>query len=175
MLCPTLSSILSLLSYDVILLCLLKLGQPFLAPLGAPAIWLEAALHLLALWGARHLLYFYGPSRIPPATLVTLGLLRLLYPSLGCWFGGPPLLSSTVLWSWLLVGYGVVTVVHLVWGSLRKQSSTDGTKKEDQATLWMLVKVACPDAPYLFAAFLFLLVAVSGEWNWCQSNYSCRG
>ncbi|XP_053149303.1 uncharacterized protein LOC128343892 [Hemicordylus capensis] len=153
----------SLLLCDVGLLSLLDMGRHSLAPLGIPAVWLEAALRLLVLWGAQGLLSLGWPSQIPTAALVTVCLLFPIYLSVGHFFGDPPLLVSSAPWSWLLLGYGAAGLALLTWEVLGQGVNTEGAKKEDNTTLWKLVKLFRPDVLYLSSAFVFLTVAVIGE------------
>ncbi|XP_060093719.1 antigen peptide transporter 2 [Heteronotia binoei] len=152
-----------LLLCDVALLSLLDLGRPSLALLGVPATWLEAGLRLTVLLGVRGLLSLARPSLVPPEAVVTLCLLPTLYYSVGQWFGDPPLLLSSAPWSWLLLGYGAVAAACLTWWALGQGGSRGESKKEDRATLWKLLRLFTPDAPYLGGAFVFLTIAVIAE------------
>lgn len=160
-----------LLSSDVALLSLLDLWCPTLALLGVPATWLEAGLRLMLLLGVRGLLSLARPSQVPPAALATVCLLPALYYSVGQWLGDPPLLLSSAPWSWLLLGYGAGGLACVTWGALGQGSSRGESKKEDRATLWKLLRLFSPDAPYLGGAFVFLTVAVIGE---CVHSLSLR-
>ncbi|XP_053158184.1 antigen peptide transporter 2-like isoform X2 [Hemicordylus capensis] len=160
---PTLYLTLLLLLCDVGLLSLLDVGQPFLAALGVPAAWLEAALRLLVLLGARGLLSLGWPSQIPPAALATVCLLPPVYLSVGHLFVDPPLLLSSAPWSWLLLGYGAVGLALFLWEVLGQGASTEEATKEDKATLWSLLKLYRPDVLYLAGAFMFLILAVIGK------------
>ncbi|KAH0630646.1 hypothetical protein JD844_013899 [Phrynosoma platyrhinos] len=153
----------ALLLCDVLFLSLLGTGWPSLALLGVPAAWLEAALRLLALWGAWGLLSLGWPSRIPPALLATVSLLPPFYLAVGHKVGDPPLLLSSAPWSWLLVGYGAVGLALLIWGVLSPGGATEDGREGNKATLWKLVKLFRPDAPYIAGAFFFLAMAVVGE------------
>ncbi|XP_048344888.1 antigen peptide transporter 2 [Sphaerodactylus townsendi] len=152
-----------LILWDVVLLHLLDLQQLSLAPLGVPAIWLEAVLRLIGLLGLRGLLFMSQPSQIPPAAVGTLCLLPPIYYSVGHWFGDPPLLLSSAPWSWLLLGYGAVCLACITWGALQLGGSRGETKKEDKATLWKLVRLFRPDAPLIGGAFVFLTMAAIAE------------
>lgn len=168
MLPPAFYVALTLLLCDAAFVSLLGLGQPSLALLGVPAAWLEAALRLLALWGVQGLLSLRWPSPIPLVFLASLCLLPPLYLSVGPWFGDPPFLLSSASWAWQLLGYGVVAAVHLTWWILGQGTSQKATKK-DRATLWELLRLSRPDVPYLISAFVFLSMAVIGEWDQRQA------
>ncbi|XP_061476691.1 antigen peptide transporter 2 isoform X2 [Rhineura floridana] len=152
----------ALILCDIALLSLLDLKRSALSPLGVPAAWLEGALRLLVLWGARRLLSLAWPSQVPLVALATVSLLPPTYLAMGHWFGDPPLLLSSAPWPWLLLGYGAAGLAYLIWGVLgqREEGAKGG---EDKATLWKLVKLFRPDAPYLAGAFFFLTTAVIGE------------
>ncbi|XP_044285692.1 antigen peptide transporter 2 isoform X3 [Varanus komodoensis] len=160
---PALWQAASLLLCDAVLLALLGVGWLSLTALGILGAWLEAGLRLLVLWGARWLLSLAWPSRIPPAAVATGSLLPPLYLSSQHLMGNPPFLLSSAPWSWLLCGYGVVGLSHLIWAGLGHGGSTEGAKEEDRATFWKLMRLFRPDAPYLGGAFVFLTIAVIGE------------
>nr|XP_028573572.1 antigen peptide transporter 2-like [Podarcis muralis] len=150
---------------DMVLLPSLDLQRSALASLGVPAAWLEAALHLLVLCGARGLLSLAWPSQVPLAGLAAVSLLQPLYLAVGRWFGDSPFLLSSAPRSWLLLGYGAVVLAHIIWDVLGQREEEDKENKggEDKATLWKLVKLFRPDVSYIAGAFFFLTTAVLCE------------
>ncbi|KAM6472134.1 antigen peptide transporter 2 isoform 1-T1 [Liasis olivaceus] len=163
MLVPAVLQAAPLLLCDRILLSSLDGWRPSLAALGVPAAWLEAALRLLVLWGVRGLLVVSRPSPMPSSTVAAVSILPPLYLWVGRWLGDPPLLLSSAPCSWWLVSYGAVGFSHLLWGVLVEGRSTEGSLGEDKATLWKTLRLFRPDGPYLGGAFLFLVLAVTGQ------------
>uniref|UniRef100_A0A8C8RYK9 Antigen peptide transporter 2 n=1 Tax=Pelusios castaneus TaxID=367368 RepID=A0A8C8RYK9_9SAUR len=162
-----------LLLCDLALLALLGWGTPTLAPLGLSAVWLEAAVRLLGLWGAWVLLAPDRPLLSPPMPLPTLCLLPPLYLTLrGCLPlpDLPPALLAGAPWAWLLLSYGAVGLAQLTWGAL-EQGDREGTpsaeemeeERKSRATLRRLVGLSWPDATYISGALVFLIGAVIGE------------
>ncbi|XP_063147256.1 antigen peptide transporter 2-like [Candoia aspera] len=163
MLVPAVFQAAPLILCDRILLSSLDGWCPFLAPLGVPAAWLEAALRLLVLWGLRGLLSVGRSSLMPSSTVAAVSILPPLYLLVGHWLGNPPLLLSSAPWSWWLVSYGAVGFSHFLWGILVEGRSPEESQREDKATLGKLLSLFCPDKLYLAGAFLFLILAVIGE------------
>ncbi|XP_044285694.1 antigen peptide transporter 2 isoform X4 [Varanus komodoensis] len=160
---PALWQIAFLLLCDAVLLTLLDVRWVSLTHLGVPDAWLEAALRLLAFWGAQWLLSLAWPPRIPLAAVATVSLLTPFYLTVGHCFGDPPVLLSSAPWSWLILGYGAVGLALFIWKVLGQGSSREAAKGKDKATLWKLVRLSLPDVSYLSGAFVFLIMAVIGE------------
>uniref|UniRef100_A0A8C6Y1G6 Uncharacterized protein n=1 Tax=Naja naja TaxID=35670 RepID=A0A8C6Y1G6_NAJNA len=164
MLGPVMFRAVPLLLCDRILLSLLAKWGPSMVPLGVTAAWLEAALRLVVLWGARGLLSVGGISPLSSSTVAAVSILPPLYLLVGPWLGDPPLLVSSAAWSWWLAIYGAVGFSWLLWGILAEgQSTKESQKEEDKATLWKMLRLFGPDKLYLSGAFLFLILAVIGE------------
>uniref|UniRef100_A0A8C6VK08 Antigen peptide transporter 2 n=2 Tax=Elapinae TaxID=42168 RepID=A0A8C6VK08_NAJNA len=164
MLGPVMFQAVPLLLCDRILLSLLADWGPSMIPLGVTAAWLEAALRLVVLWGARGLLSVGGTFPVSSSSVAAVSILPPLYLLVGPWLGDPPLLVSSAAWSWWLAIYGAVGFSWLLWGILAEgQSTKESQKEEDKATLWKMLRLFGPDKLYLSGAFLFLILAVIGE------------
>ncbi|KAG8127395.1 hypothetical protein E2320_014306 [Naja naja] len=162
MLGPVMFQAVPLLLCDRILLSLLADWGPSMIPLGVTAAWLEAALRLVVLWGARGLLSVGGTFPVSSSSVAAVSILPPLYLLVGPWLGDPPLLVSSAAWSWWLAIYGAVGFSWLLWGILAEgQSTKESQKEEDKATLWKMLRLFGPDKLYLSGAFLFLILALS--------------
>ncbi|NXS40735.1 TAP2 protein, partial [Balaeniceps rex] len=151
-----------LLLVDLVVLAALARLAPALVWVGPAAAWLEAGLRLPVFIVAGQLLAPGGPRgaavvlSLTPAAFLTLR--SLLVPH-----GATPALLATARPAWLALTHGATAAALLAWAAPVPEEAVGTTSP---VAVGQLLALAWAEWPVLGGAFLFLVLAVLGEWWW---------